>query len=398
MYRKDPKQPGIWLVDEEAAEVIRHIFQLAAEGMTTSKIATQLYKEKVEKPSLHLAKLYPNRKWSGNPYHWSSRTIQSYLSNREYMGVTVNFKTNKPSYKSKEMVFNPEEKWEMIEGTHEAIIGPELWHRVQTVQETLAETIKETKAPAVKVEDRTPLEGYVFCADCGAPMLNYRARSYPRKNRKGEPTGGRTKPLDFFNCKTYVNSLRQHKPECSRHTVHSEALTEIVLESLRGIANEALADEKGFLSRLETSDIRREQGESVQNLRKQVQKMRKRHAELDDLIQGAYEANFKGMLTDERLATLTERYEAEQEHLENELPVMENQLREWENSLSDGKAFLKLVRRYADFSELTPEIVETFLEKIVVHDRIGDRKEYTQEIEIYFNFIGKVELMGGEQE
>lgn len=206
------------------------------------------------------------------------------------------------------------------------------------------------------------------------------------------------KPLDIFTCKTYVNSLKQHNPECARHAVHAQALTELVLESLRGIAKEGLMDEKGFLSRLEMSNIRKEQGESVRNLRKQVQKMRKRHAELDDLIQGAYEANFKGMLTDERLATLTERYEAEQEGLENELPAMENQLREWENSLSDGKAFLKLVRRYANFDQLTSEIVETFLEKIVVHDRIGDRKHYTQDIEIYFNFIGKVELMGGENE
>lgn len=396
-YRKDPKQPGMWLVDEEAAEVVRHIFQLAAEGMTTSRIATILYEEKLEKPSLHLAKLYPNRKWSGNPYHWSSRTIQSYLANREYMGMTVNFKTNKPSYKSKEMVFNPEEKWEMIEGTHEAIISPELWHRVQEVQEAVTKSISETRTPTIKVENRTPLEGYVVCADCGEPMLNQRSRSYPRKNRKGEPTGGRTKPLDIFYCKTYVNSLRKQNRECARHTVHTEALTELVLESLRGIANDAMSNESKFLSRLETANIRKKQGESVKNLKKQVQEMRKRHAELDDLIQGAYEANFKGMLTDERLATLTAKYEAEQEQLEQELPVMENQLKEWENSLSDGKAFLKLVRRYADFSELTPEIVEAFLEKIVVHDRIGDRKEYTQEVEIYFNFIGKVELMGGEK-
>ncbi|MCQ2443185.1 MAG: DUF4368 domain-containing protein [Oscillospiraceae bacterium] len=312
------------------------------------------------------------------------------------MGITVNFKFNKPSYKSKEVILNPEEKWEMIEGTHEAIISPELWHRVQEVQEAVTKSISETRTPTIKVENRTPLEGYVVCADCGEPMLNHRARSYPRKNRKGELTGGIIKPLDIFTCKTYVNSLKQHNPECARHAVHAQALTELVLESLRGLANDAMSNESKFLSRLKSSNIRREQGESVQNLRKQVQKMRKRHAELDDLIQGAYEANFKGMLTDERLATLTAKYEAEQEQLENELPVLETQLKEWENSLSDGKAFLKLVRRYADFSELTPEIVETFLEKIVVHDRIGDRKHYTQDIEIYFNFIGKVEVMGGE--
>ena len=385
-YRKDPDHKGHWIVDVEAAAVVRRIFQMAAEGKTPAQIASILYREKVESPACRLAQLYPNRKMPENIYNWKGRSIQTYLTSREYMGETVNFKTSIPSYKCKKRLRNPPENMEIIENTHEAIIEPELWNLVQEVQkQVLAE-----KKPCVPIEGNSPLVGYVFCADCRAPMLNARGRALPRKNAKGEPTGGYTKPVDEFCCKTYTNGLKRRQHLCSRHMVHTEALTELTLDALRQCAKEALEDEQAFLSRIRGQNRRQLQSEAYQSVKKDYQRKKKRRDELDDLIQGAYEANFKGMLTDERLCALVTGYEAEQETLNRELESLETELESWKECQKDGAAFLKLLRKRTEFTELTEEICSTFLEKIVVHERSGEKGAYTQEIEIYFKFIGKV--------
>ena len=385
-YCKDPEHKGHWIVDEEAADVVRRIFRMASEGMTPGQIAGVLYREKVESPACRLARLYPNRKMPENPYNWKGRSIQTYLTSKEYMGMTVNFKTCVPSYKCKKPIRNEEKDMEVIQNTHEAIIEPELWHRVQEAQkQALA-----GRTRSVPIEGKTPLAGYVYCADCGAPMLNIRERSLPRKNAKGEPTGGHTKPLDQFCCKTYINGRKRREKVCSRHMVHTQALTELTLEALRATAQAALSDESAFLSRIADENHRDWDADHRKEVKTQRNRKRRRCEELDRLIQGAYEANFKGNLTDERLTVLVDGYEREQEGLISDLNELDAQMETWKSRERDGRGFLKLVRKYSEFSALTPEVCENFLEKIVVHERSGEKEEHSQEIEIYLKFIGKV--------
>lgn len=385
-YKKDPDQKGHWIIDEEAAEVVRYIFSLALEEKTPGQIATILFENRVEKPSCRLARLYPNRKMPDNPYGWLASTVSTYLSSEEYMGTTINFKTHKPSYKSKKEVKNSREQMEVMEATQAAIIEPDVWYRVQEVQREL----RERKGKAVPIEGWTPLKGYVFCADCGAAMCNVRSRSYPRKNGKGKLTGGRTKPLDLFNCKTHLNSQKRHQNCCSQHTVHTSALTELTLEALRQVAQEAFCDEQGFLANIKSENARQWQSETRREVNRSLSEKQKRCAELDELIQGAYEANFKGKLTDERLSILVSRYETEQEPLMKEIADLEKQIRKWQETQKDGRAFMSRLKQIADFSTLTAEICSLFLERIVVHERVRQGDEISQEIEIYFKFIGKV--------
>lgn len=215
-----------------------------------------------------------------------------------------------------------EKDMELIQNTHQAIIEPELWHRVQEAQkQALA-----GRTRCVPIEGKTPLVGYVYCADCGAPMLNIRERSLPRKNAKGEPTGGHTKPLDQFCCKTYINGRKRREKVCSRHMVHTQALAELTLEVLRATAQAALSDESAFLSLISTENLRDWDSEHGKAVKAQQTKKRRRCEELDKLIQGAYEANFKGNLTDERLTVLVDGYEREQEGLLSELEELDAQM------------------------------------------------------------------------
>ena len=385
-YRKDPDHKGHWLIDPEAAEVVRTMFRLAAGGKTPGQIAKMLYDNQIESPACHLARLYPKRKMPEMPCHWLGNTVRTYLSSREYIGTMVNFKTNVPSYKSKRRMRNSPERMEVIPDTHEAIIDKELWEKVQEV----LQNGKQEKNRVVPIPERTPLAGYVYCADCGAPMLNNRARSHPRKDKNGRHTGGKTKPLDLFECRSYVNSQRKRQVVCTRHTVHSAALEELTLTALRQIVQQALRDEAAFLDRIQAENQTLWDSEHRQEQIKCRREKQRRCAELDRLIQGAYEANFKGNMTDGRLKLLVDGYEAEQETLTQEIAVLEEQERQWQAEQKDGKAFLTRLKQAGAFPALTPEVCSLFLEKIVVHEREGQGQEMTQKVEIYFKCIGKV--------
>ena len=383
-YKRDPEHKGHWLVDEEAAGVVRHIFQLASEGNGPGQIARMLYEKRVEKPSYYRAKRSHAEQLPERPYDWDTYTVGYFLSCVEYMGATANFKTHMPSYKSKRAVDNPREQWSIYEGTQEAIVSPELWQRVQEVQKTL----RETRPKAKQFETVNPLDGYIYCSDCGQPLMNTRKREYPKRDRDGNPTGKVSKAVDFFVCRTYMNSLKHHERICSRHMIHTEALNQLILDALRQMAQTALADERGFLERINSIDHRESDSDHMRQIRAELRKAQKRHSELDNLIQGAYEANFKGNLTDERLSMLVANYEAEQEQLGSRIHELQERCQQNERQHRDGKAFLDRVRRVTAFETLTPEIMETFVDRVVVHQHIGTRFKYQQEVKIYFKFIG----------
>ena len=390
-YRWDPDNKGHWIVDEEAARVVRRIFQLAAEGNGPGEIASILYREKVEKPSYYRARRTQAESLPDNPYGWESTTIRRLLVSEEYLGFTTNFKTNMPSYKSKRAVPLPKEQWNILEGTQEPIIDWELWRKAQEVQKSL----REAKPKSKRFDAVNPLQGCVFCSDCGKALRNVRKREYPKLDKEGNLTGKVCKAQDFFACPTYLNSQKHRQKICSRHMVHTEVLKVLVLESLRQLAQAAMADEQTFLAAISRANLRDMESDNVKVWKASLRKCQKRHAELDGLIQGAYEANFKGNLTDERLAHLVDKYEAEQEQIEAEIQSLQSRCQTVQEQQRDGKQFLSIIRKATAFEELTTEIMETFVDKIVVHQHVGSRFKYQQEIEIYFKYIGNPALLEG---
>ena len=383
-YKRVPNHKGRWIVDEEAAQVVRHIYRLASEGKGPGQIARMLYEEQVEKPSYYRAKHNCLDTLPERPYDWDLSVVKRLLTSVEYTGATANFKTHMPSYKSKRAVDNPREQWSIYEGTQEAIISPELWQKVQQVQQSL-----QAERPRQRpFEDVNPLSGYVFCSDCGQPLINTRKREYPKRDRNGNPTGKISKAVDFFVCRTYMNSLKHHEKVCSRHMVHTETLNQLILDALRQMAQAALSDEQAFLERISHIDRNEMENSHMRQVKAELRKAQKRHSDLDNLIQGAYEANFKGNLTDERLSMLVANYETEQERISEMIHHLQGQCQKAEQHRRDGKAFLNRVHQVAAFETLTPEVLEAFVDKVVVHQHSGSRFKYQQEIEIYFKFIG----------
>ena len=378
-YRKDPANPEKWLIDEEAADVVRKIFQLALDGKCPSEIARILHREQVEKPSYYRAKRQPCFSLPERPYDWDATVIRDILTSKEYIGMTVNHKKYRPTYKDRSQLGRyPKDEWQYIENTHEPIISEEVFYGVQD---------KLVSHPAVQPIQRVnPLKGLVYCADCGAAMFNKRQNPQPLKDREGSFTGKYNKGTDGFECRTFTTGKKHKETICSRHWVSTETLQTLTLETLKSIAASSLSDEKTLLCKLAQADQNQDQ---VPDDKKLLHEKQTRSAELDRLIEGAYEASFKGKLTDGRLSTLVAGYEAEQERLEQEIVALTRQISEAETPKQDGRQFLKALRQFTFFDTLTPEMAEALVDRIVVHERIGTRSDYQQEIEIYFKFIGK---------
>ena len=378
-YRKDPENPNRWLIDPEAAEVVRHIFQLALEGKGPGEIAHILHDEQVEKPSYYRAKRQPSFTLPQRPYDWDSSVVRTMLTSREYLGMTVNHKTIRPTYKSRSKVEKLDRsEWQFVEGTQEPIVSEDLFNAVQEQM--------NIRPGNKRLPGTNPLCGLVYCADCGAPMANKRQSPQPKKDKNGQFTGKYTKYQDGFECRTYTLAKKHRESACSRHYVNTEVLRALILESLKECAQSALSDEAALLKRLGTV---RQSPDDKKAQQKRLNQLRRRSAELDDVIERTYEASFRGQLTDERLSALVEGYEAEQERVEREITALTAQLQRDEVTKPEPERFLERLRRFASFESLSAEMVTELVEKIVVHDRIGRGKNAQQEIEITFKFIGK---------
>lgn len=382
-YKADPEDKEHWIIDEEAADVVRRIYRLCVEGNGPYQIAKILQADKVEVPSYYLAKQglgnHQKRLEKIKPYNWQMATVAYILERPEYLGHTVSFRYKTISYKTKKSKKNDPSDWLITENTQEPIIDKPTWELVQKLRKTIRRT--DT------IGEANPLTGLVFCADCGAKMRNKRGVGKPLKS---DPTK-RGKMQDRYVCSSYANAASLLDVACSEHSVGTDSLRAIALEMIQYACKSAVADPQAFREKImEQSQLR--QKDNAKALEKKLNEQKKRFSELDDLIQGLYEANFAGKITDKRFQTMVSRYEQEQAELEGEIQKKEEELQVFQKDSANVEKFMELTHRYAEITELTTPILNEFVDKIVVHQAEKIDGERVQEIEVYLNYIGKFEI------
>ncbi len=382
-YKADPEDKSHWIIDEEAAAVVRRIYQLCIEGNGPFQISKILKEEKVECPSYYLSKqgrgTCQNNVDAARRYNWQMGTVANILGRPEYLGHTVNFRHKTISYKSKKSRKTAPEEWVIFENTQEPIIDKETWDLVQK----LRQTVRRTDTIGVA----NPLTGLVYCADCGAKMRNKRAVGKPLKSDPSK----RGKMQDRYVCSTYANADSSLNTACSDHGIGTDALRTLILDAIRYASKSAMEDEEGFREKV-LAEHTSQRKESAKALEAKLSRDKKRCGELDDLIQSLYESNFSGKISDKRFKMMSEKYEQEQAELEQAIAQGEQELAAYQESEVNVDQFLKLIRRYTEFNELTTPMMNQFVDKVIVHQAEKIDGERVQEVEIYLNYIGKIDI------
>ena len=358
-----------WLVDEEAAAVVRHIFALAMEGYGPYQIATKLSEEKIEMPAVHLARYgegVNKNKTFADIYRWSASTVVEILKKREYLGHTVNFKTRK-HFKDKKSHYVDESEWTIFENTHEAIIDQETFDNVQRIR-------GNARRYPDGFGEAHPLTGLMYCADCGGKM--YVHRTY---NGKRVPQ---------YTCGQYgkypIGSLCP-----TQHRIKAEAVLTLIADMLRAIAEYSKNDRAEFIRTVQETQAA-QQTADISKKRKRLAAAQKRAGELEKLICKIYEDNALGKLPDARYEALDAQYAKEQEALNAEITELEKAVTGYEQSRKSAEKFIALIDKYENFDTLTNTMLNEFVEKILVHERARKgSQDTTQEVEIYFNFVGR---------
>ena len=385
-FVKDTEDKNHWLVDEEAAEVVRKIFRLTVEGMGPYQIAKRLMEEKVEKPSYYQATRqrgnYQTMCDFETPYNWTGGSVVRILERPEYMGDTVNFRSHKESYKDKKAVKNNSDEILVFQDTHEPIVDRRTWYMVQELRKTVRRV--DTNG------EGSLLTGKLYCADCGGKMHYRRSTTRAARDWRGIPNGGTERTSAGFNCGTYNSSRKQYKQVCFSHSIE-DTVKQLILETIRYALKSVRMDEAAFIKNMRSASEVRDKGE-VKKLKADFSKKEKRFADLDLLIKKVYEDNAMGKLPDRRYEMLSSGYEKEQQELEISMQEIREKLAQFEDDTDRTEEFLSLVRKYTDIQELTPAIVNEFVDKVMVHKIEEIDGERVQEIEIFLNYIGKVEL------
>ena len=358
-----------WLVDPEAAEVVKRIFAMTIDGYGPYQIASKLKEEKVLIPSAYLARhgegVNKNKTFK-DVYGWGSSTICNILEKREYLGHTINFKTRK-HFKDKKSHYVPEDEWTIFENTHEAIIDQQTFDLVQKIRGNVRRYPDGWGETA-------PLTGLLYCADCGGKMYVHRTNNGKR--------------ISQYTCSQYT------KVPCgtlckTQHRINEDVVLSLVSEMLKAIAEYAKHDRAEFVRVVQEAQSSQQTAE-VRKQRTRLATAKQRVSELEVLLCKIYEDNILGKLSDSRYATLDAQYEKEQSELTAEISVLEKAVKSYEKHEKDADRFIALIDKYENFDKLTVAMLNEFVEKILVHER--DRKgsiQTTQEVEIYFNFVGK---------
>ena len=377
-YRPDPASGKKYslLVNEETAPVVKLIYNLCAEGNGPNAIAAILKEKEIYKPSMYryLHDGFLGKTDINDPYGWNGKTVGNILDNEVYLGHTVTWKSSVVSFKDKRKVKRPKEEQYRFENTHEPIISKETWDIVREV--------RGSKRRKTSMGEMSKFSGLVYCADCGCKHYFVRKRAW--------------KPENYgFICSRY----RKHLGEeiCTPHKIREGVLDVIVLEEINKALYYARNNTKEFvdyISRKSSSQTRRELTAKTSELAK----AEKRIKELKSLFKRLYEDNVLGRISDEQYRMLSADYNDEQKELESKLPELNQEIAALNNECTNVQRFLELAKKYTCITEMTPDILRTFISKIVVHERaVKHSKTAPQQIDIYFRYIGNLTVPHSEE-
>jgi len=375
-YIKDPNNKDFWIVDKEAAKVVKLIFTLFIEGKNRNQIAVYLKTNEILTPIFYMKQqdrgTAKNRKLNEeNRYNWNKATLTRILKRQEYCGDVVNFKTEK-HYKDKRNHYIDKDKWQIIENVHEPIIDRATYENVQRILKNAP-----VKRPNGDGEIHA-LSGLIYCKDCGTKM-------HIRTIHKN----GKVQHVTY--CSEYAKGKAKH-PKChSPHRIDVDDVMENLTEVLQKISQYSLANKEEF-EVLVKSSLAKEQTEEIKKQQKRIPQITERMEQIERVMNKLYEDNALGNIEPKRYEQLSQKYVEEYYGLKAEQEQIEGRLSEFENTNQRAKNFIKLAESYSDFEELTPTAINEFISKIVVHERDVKRAKYAvQRIEVYFNYIGKFE-------
>ena len=360
-YKHSETDKNLWVIDDEAAEVVRKIFHLCIDGYGPTQIARILTEQGIPTPTAYaLSQGRDNGHKNAKLHRWGNETIAHILEKAEYCGHTVNFRTHVKSYKNKKRVDNPKENWLIFENTHEAIITQQEFDLVQE--------LRKNKRRPTKHEEVNPFSGICYCADCGKKLYLCRATTM-------------TADQEHLKCGTYAKD----KNGCTIHFVRTIVLKEIILGELNKMVAFVKDNEDEFVQMAMDNSVQKQSSE-LSKSRKKLKESEKRIAELDRLFTRLYEDNVSGKISDERFSIMSAGYEDEQKKLRATVAELTDFIETAEQKSADVTAFISVVQKYERITELTPEIMHELIEKIVVHAPDKSSGHRTQQIDIYYRF------------
>ena len=375
-YKKDENGPKKIVPDKDAAEIVKYIFKLCSEGRGPSQIARQLTEEMVVNPSnyyFNQAGVALTNLDTTRPCRWRDNSIVNILDDETYLGHTVSMKHTTASYKNKKQIIRPESEWLRFENTHEAIIDQEVWD--------IAHEMRQGKKRSRKnMDEPNRYAGLIFCADCGKPLILHRAHTMDASKNN-------------FACSTYKQF---GKEECTNHYIRESQLSAVILDDLKRVTHFARQEEALFaqhINQKNTVETRKE----ITRLQKELDTMKKRDLELTALFKRLYEDNVLGRIPNEHYRTLSEEYTSEQKALRISIPQGEERMEKLKNSLTNVDRFIEKAKKYTDLTELTPEILHMFIEKVVVGEKAEKySRTAPQHIWIYYRDIGMLNDVNAE--
>ena len=375
-YMKNLENPKEWMIDEEAAQVVKKIFTLCMNGRGPSQIADQLEKDKILTPTAYKNKqgVKTPHAEPENPYRWHESTIVNILERKEYIGATVNFKTYTNSIWDKKQRENPEENRVIFYNTHPAIIEQEVFDKVQEIRQQRHRRTATGKS--------SPFSGLVFCADC-KQKLYYSTTKYFEKRQ------------DFFICSTH----RTNKDKCSGHYIRAVVLEDLVWNHMKEVISYVTRYEAHFRVEMEQK-LRLQSEETIRVYKKRLAQAEKRIGELDRLFIKIYEDNAKGKLNDDRFAMMSKTYEDEQAQLKVEIVNLQKEIEVQERQIEDLEQFIQRARRYTDLTELTPYALREFVKAVYVEASDKSSGKRKQRVHIEYDLVGYIpvdELIKAEQ-
>ena len=369
-YIKDPENPKRWIVDEEAAQVVRRIYRMTLEGVGTEQIAAKLEEDGVLTPRAYWQSKGINRPGKVKdlpPTHWNSSSVIKMLSVQEYCGDILNFKTYSKSYKNKKRLENDRENWAIFKDVHEPIIERAVFEQVQQKRGKM-------RKRQAKDGERSMFSGLLVCADCGSNLHFHFNQGNPE--------------IKYFNCSNY----KGNRGTCgSTHYVRVDFLEQVVLGEIRRLTKYAGLYEDDFLK--EVIGHSRQAEETERRLKeKELKSLLARDDELDGLFERIYEDNVSGKLSDDRFAKMSRRYEEEQKELSEKIKKLRSEIEKQNSRAASTDMFVSIVRKYTRARKLTPRMLNELVEKIEVYNAEKIDGEWVQRLRIHYNCVGEMNI------